>query len=178
MSVFGSKTDPASTGQAAFIPVDPAPASGSSALVRRTTVGLRRLLELDEPTLRALGARFTGALCPTELAGPEALATWPPPIPALASRLYAVGLQAHALPLFGRWLFEELSADSDLLAVPSTGEFQRLAKATLQAAGVPVTRVGAHSFRRGRAAELLHEGTSETIVSQMLRHSNPSSTSP
>jgi hypothetical protein len=97
MSVFGSKTDPASTGQAAFIPVDPAPSSGSSALVRRMTVGLQRLLELEAPVSSARRSE----LCPAERAGPEALATWPPPVPALADRLYAVGMQAHALPLFG-----------------------------------------------------------------------------
>jgi integrase len=64
----------------------------------------------------------------------------------------------------------------DLLSVPSTDEFRRLARATLLAAGIPIAGVGAHSFQRGRAAELLHGGTSEDLVSQVLRHRNPAST--
>ena len=95
MSVFGSKTDPASTGQAAIIPVDPGPSSGSSALVRRAAAGLQRLLDLETSTLRTMGAKLSAALGPSDRAGPEALATWPHPIPAMAARLYAVGLQAH-----------------------------------------------------------------------------------
>ncbi len=80
------------------------------------------------------------------------MASWPAPVPELAARLHAAGVKAHALPVFGRWLFEELDPTSDLTASPSTGEFGRLSRAVLASAGVDTLRVAAHSFRRGRPA--------------------------
>jgi hypothetical protein len=106
LSVFWSKTEPASAGQAAFIPRGASPTSGASRLVQMTARGLRRLLAADPALLRTLGKRLFAALRPVDRAGPEAMATWPPPIPEMAGALYSAGVQAHVLPVFGRWLFD------------------------------------------------------------------------
>ncbi len=92
----------------------------------------------------------------------------------LAARLHAAGIMAHALPVFGRWLFEELDPTSDLTASPSTGEFGRLSRAVLASAGVDILRVAAHSFRRGRAVGLFHARVGREVVSESLRHRSPS----
>jgi hypothetical protein len=137
---------------------------------------MERLLSLELATLTAMGARMKATLGLASRAGPDALATWPAPIPALATRLNAHGVLAHALPIFGRWLWEELSADFDLLTAPSTRKFARMVKAALHASGLPTERTGAHSFRRGSTVGLFHGGASARIVSQALRHRNPRST--
>ncbi len=59
---------------------------------------------------------------------PKAVASWPPHIPELILLLYAAGVPVHSLPLFGRWLFDDLSEASELTAAPSTAKFARLSQ--------------------------------------------------
>ncbi len=59
----------------------------------------------DPEVLRRVGARLSELCGPAGQAGPEAMASWPDPIPGLAARLYAAGV-----PTFGRWLFDNLYA--------------------------------------------------------------------
>ena len=154
LSVFGSKTDRRLAGQPATMPRSPEPTSGATGLFQTARFGMVRLLELPQGVLAAVAARFQAANDDPSPTGRDALATWPDDIRALADRLYTAGIAAHRLPVFGRWLFDDLTADSDLTAAPSTAEFARLARATLAGAGVDVTRAAAHSMRRGRVAGL------------------------
>ena len=167
VSVFGTKTDPELAGQPATLPRE---GRGAAGLVRNARYGLERLLALDPETIGVLGSRLASALGPAGRAGAEALASWPAPIPELAARLLAAGLMAHALPVFGRWLFEPLDPTSDLTESLSTGEFARLSRAVLADAGVATLRVAAHSFRRGRAVGLFHACVGREMVSESLRH--------
>jgi len=172
VSIFGSKTDRNLTGQPAALPRDGA---GAAALVRNARHGLERLLGADPDLLRSAGARLHELLGAQAHAGPEAMAGWPAPIPALATRLYAAGVPVHVLPIFGRWLFDELTPTSCLAAAVDTPQFTRLARATLAGEGVVTSRVGAHSFRRGRAVGMLHARADRSMVSLVLRHRDPRS---
>ena len=107
VSVFGSKTDRRLAGQPATMPRSPEPTSGAAGLFQAARSGMERLLALPQEALAAIAARFQAANddpCPTRR---EALATWPDDIRALADRLYAAGIAAHRLPVFGRWLFDD-----------------------------------------------------------------------
>ena len=173
--VFGSKTDRARAGQPAVLPRSADPASGCAALIQNVRLGMARLLALDPPSLADIATRFEESNddpCPT---GAEALSTWPADVRSQADRLYAAGIAAHRLPIYGRWLFDDLNAGSDLAATLSTQEFVRLSRATLHEAGVDISNVGAHSFRRGRAVGLTHAGAARGVISDMLRHRNPRS---
>jgi hypothetical protein len=99
ISVFGSKTDRELAGQTATLPRG---GPGAAGLIRNARVGLERLLELPLSALRESGNRLAHSLGTAGRAGPEALASWPAPIPDLSRRLFAAGVQAHGLPLFGR----------------------------------------------------------------------------
>ena len=74
--------------------------------------------------------------------------------------------------------FDNLTTDSDLTAAPPTIEFARLSRATLAHAIVDITRVGAHSMRRGRFVGLFHGGAQRAAVSEARRHSDPRSLAP
>lgn len=178
LSLFGTKTDRSLAGQSAALPQSTALNSGVDGLVDNARDGLRRLLALDRPVLIALAARFQASSATERQAGPEALATWPDDIRALADQLYAVGLPVHRLPINGRLLVEELTVETDLDATLSSQEFSRLARATLGATGVDTTRVGAHSFRRGRAVEMYHGNAGNDAVSDALRHRDKRSAVP
>ena len=175
VSVFGSKTDRELVGQTVAFPSE---GPGAAGLLRNARTGLQRLVDLDPASLRPLSDRLRATLGPEARAGPEAVRSWPDPVPELAQRLYALGVPVHGLPLFGRWLFEDLSEGFDLSATPLTGEFARMSKAVLAASGAETGRVGAHSFRRGRAVGLYHGGAGDAVVSLALRHRNPRSAEP
>jgi hypothetical protein len=127
---------------------------------------MERLLALPPATLAAIAARFQAANDDPHPTGIQALATWPDGIRALAARLYAArqyaaGIAAHRLPVYWRWLFDDLGQESDLTASPVTVEFARLSRAMLSGGGGGcLAHGGAYcsSFRRGGVAGLSHCG--------------------
>ena len=66
---------------------DSDPSSGYEGLVRNTKTGLQRLLAMDAPDLHALAERFQANSADVRPAGPDAMATWPADVRALADRL-------------------------------------------------------------------------------------------
>ena len=108
INIFGSKTDRLLAGQVAILPTDSGSLadgpSGSQALVDSILHGLQRLGELPPDVVGAVGARLQ-ARHPRSKDGPEAMATWPAAVRALAAPLYAQGLPAHLLPYYGPWLW-------------------------------------------------------------------------
>ena len=181
VGIFGSKTDPLLVGQTAQMPNGAdAPfdrATGAQAIVEVIRQGLERLHALPADTLGPMATR----LCQTfpEDSGTEsAMATWPDAVRALAAPLYARGLLVHCLPYYGSWLWAPLTADTDLAATLSTGEFIRMMRRTLAAAGVPTAGMTAHSARRGAAAMLTHGGMPLPTLSRVLRHTDGRSTEP
>ena len=152
-------------------------ASGARALLAVTRAGLSRLAALPESVFRPIAARLAASF-PADSAEPSAMSTWPAEIRDLAIPLYERGLLVHCLPYYGSWLWDTLTADSDLAAVPTTRQFGRLAQQVLAEAGAPAAGVGAHSFRRGGAAELAHGGLSLPTLSAALRHVSERSTRP
>lgn len=181
LGIFGSKTDALRVGQSAQMPsadeAAPDAASGARALLEVTRRGLARLAALEAPVFDAVARRLAERF-PRDTAHPGAMATWPPYIRALAAPLYERGLLVHCLPYYGSWLWEPLSADSDLTATLPTQRFADLAREALRDAGVPTAGVAAHSLRRGGAAELLHGGMDILTLSRALRHVSVQSTSP
>jgi len=178
LSLFGTKTDKTLSGQSAVLPRSHAPNSGCQGLLNNAREGLRRLVALERPVLATLATRFQASSATSRQAGPEALATWPDDIRALANELYQLGMPVHRLPIYGRWLFDALSADTDLAATLSSQEFVRLTRVVLNDAGVDTTRFGAHSFRRGRAVAMYHGQAGDAAVSNALRHRDPRSAAP
>ena len=71
------------------------------------------------------------------------MSTWPAEVRDLAIPLYERGLSVHCLPYYGSWLWDTLTADSDLAAVPTTRQFGRLAQQVLAEAGAPAAGAGA-----------------------------------
>ena len=125
------------------------PGSGRAALVDSVRAGLARLLQVPREDLRAMTECFQRSNtdhCPVGL---EALATWPPDIRDMASRLYEIGLPAHRLPLFGIWLFNEFSASIDLAAAVPTQTFCGMVKKVLAHVPGAPRAATAHSMRRG-----------------------------
>ena len=98
----------------------------------------------------------------------------------MAVPLYERGLLVHCLPYYGSWLWEPLTAESDLSATLPTACFAALARKALAEAGTvtPTAGVGAHSLRRGGAAELAHGGMDGGMLSRALRHLSERSTIP
>ena len=100
--------------------------------------------------------------------------TWPAIGPDavldLALPLYARGLLVHCLPYYGRWLWDTITADTDLSATLSTAEFARLVRSTLTEPVIPTAGVAAHSMRVGAATKLLHGGLPMPTLSRVLRH--------
>ena len=181
MGIFGSKTDRFRAGQVAQLPPPPpapdAQASGARALLEVTRHGLRRLLDLDPAVLSTLARRLAESF-PRDSPTPGAMATWPQEIRDLALPLYGKGLLVHCLPYYGTWLWERLGPESNLAATLSTQQFGDLAKRVLADAGHPTGGIGAHSMRRGGAAELAHGGLDLATLSLALRHASIRSTSP
>jgi len=151
--------------------------SGARAIVEVIRQGLERLAALPPEVFTTVAERLGQTF--SEDAGSElAMATWPDSIRELAAPLYARGLPVHCLPYYGSWLWAPLSADSDLSATLSTGEFIRMMRRTLADAGVPTAGMAAHSARRGSAAALSHGGMPMPTLSRVLRHSDGRSTEP
>jgi len=181
VGIFGSKTDPLLTGQTAQMPAGAdAPfdrPSGALAIVEVVRRGLERLAALPPAVLDPMAARLGRTFAGDE--GTElAMATWPDAVRALAAPLYARGLPVHCLPYYGSWLWAPLTANTDLAATLSTGEFIRMMRRTLADAGVPTAGMAAHSARRGSAAALAHGGMPMPTLTRVLRHADGRSTEP
>ena len=102
VSIFRSKTDRARAGQPVVVLQSADPASGCAALLQNVRLGMARLLELDPLSLAAVATRFEASNDDPFPTGAEALSTWPADIRSKADRLYAVGVTAHWLPIYGR----------------------------------------------------------------------------
>lgn len=181
VGIFGSKTDPLLVGQTAQMPAgQDAPfdrPSGARAIVEVIRRGLERLAALPPEVLGPMAARL-GQTFSADTGSELAMSTWPDEVRALASPLYARGLPVHCLPYYGSWLWAPLTAETDLAATLSTGEFIRMMRRTLAEAGVPTAGMAAHSARRGSAAALAHGGMPMPTLSRVLRHSDSRSTEP
>ena len=79
----------------------------------------------------------------------------------MAALFYEQALPVNLLIYYGIWLLEPIDCNYDLSKSCSTAQFQRWARSTLNAAGHRINRFGAHSMRRGSAAELVHGSISE-----------------
>jgi len=106
------------------------------------------------------------------------MATWPSDIQALTAPLYEQGLPVHLLPYYGPWLWEPIDAEFDLSRSCSTAQFQRWARGSFAAGGRALARIGAHSFRRGGAAELAHGGLGPAALTRVLRHVSAGAAAP
>lgn len=181
IGIFGSKTDPLLAGQTAQMP-DGADApfdrpSGARAIVEVIRGGLERLAALPAPVFDPIAARLVQTF-PEDAGSELAMATWPDSVRELAAPLYARGLPVHCLPYYGSWLWAPLTADTNLSATLTTGEFIRMMRRTLADAGVPSAGMAAHSARRGSAAALAHGGLPMPTLSRVLRHTDGRSTEP
>ena len=65
--------------------------------------------------------------------GPSAMATWPGDVQVLALRLYAAGISARRLPIFGPWLFRDVNPRLQLADALTTREFRAMATRTVPA---------------------------------------------
>ena len=135
---------------------------GILAFLEGTRLGLECLLALPPETLRALALSLRADCSPREL-GPAAveLAAWPEDLRALAAPgpLYELGMR---VPIYGQWQHARLHALSDLCepAPRSISLGLELPRARrLGRRGVATAGIGSHSFRRGRAMEPLHGGS-------------------
>ena len=179
LSVFGTKTDAALTGQAAVLPGPAVAGSGAHAFLEGVRLGLSRLAALPAATLVPLAARFRAACSVRERGrGAMEFATYPADIQALAAPLYAVGLPVHCLPLYGQWQHARLDAETDLREGVTRSTFLALSSHVLSSVGVDAAGLGGHSFRRGRAIELFHNDAPYAAVTEVLRHRSPASTRP
>jgi integrase len=179
LALFGTKTDTRREGQLAILPDSADPATGYGALLEGIRAGLTRLLTLPADVLAALGAPMRAHLAaryPGRVPGPEAMSTWPGDIRSLADRLYRLGIPAHALPVYGRWLTDELGPSTDLREGIPYREFVKVARGVLARSGANVDGFGAHSFRRGIAAELALRRMSKPDIAALLRHRSLAST--
>ena len=179
LSVFGTKTDHRLTGQVCQMPgsASASETSGVSALLEGTRRGLQRLAALPAEVFSVLADRLARSF-PNDRAVPSAMATWPACVRDEALPLYDRGLLVHCLPYYGTWLWAPLTVDSDLSQTLTTSQFVSQAKIALAAAGIDTSRFGAHSLRRGGAAELTHGGASGAVLRRALRHTSEKSSEP
>jgi hypothetical protein len=108
--IFGSKTDQRLAGQQAVMQRSVEQASGCAVLLQTVCLGMESLLAIQPPTLAAIASRFAASNDDPS----EALATWPADIRTLAARLYAAGVAAHRLPIYGWRLFDDFNTEWDL----------------------------------------------------------------
>ena len=160
-SIFASKTDASLAGQASVLTAAAgADGGGIHAFLEGTCLGLERLSALSPDTLRALALRLRADCPPREIRrGAAEFAAWPEALRALAAPLYELGMPVHCLPSYGQWQHERLHALSDLREPVPRSVFLGLSSRSLASSGVATDRFGSHSFRRGRAMELLHGGS-------------------
>jgi hypothetical protein len=102
ISIFGSKTDQRLAGQPAAMQRSAELRSGCAALLQTVRLGMERFLAIQPSTLATIAARFAAANDDLSPTGVEALATWPVDVRALEACLYAAGIAAHSLPIYGR----------------------------------------------------------------------------
>ena len=182
LTFFGTKTDPTLAGQPAVAPALSAPGSGTGVWADGLRAALDRLLSLSEDDARLVGERFRRTLLernPRHLdGGASAMRAWPADIRQRTDRLYDLGIPAHCLPFYGRWLSVHPSRHMDLSEPIPIDEFVRAARLALERAGIDPTRVGAHSFRRGRGVHLALSGADLRNVTTLFRHRSPASTQP
>ena len=176
LPIFRSKTK--GGGLPAVLPKTEDPHDGYTGLVETVRAGLAKLLLLEPSVLTAISKRFQALNNDPHRTGIEAMQSWPEDVQAQAARLYAVGLPVHRLPIFGRWLYEELHHGSDLSASLTTRQFGRAVKALVQAQGKDPTNVGAHSMRQGKGVEMFHHRTPVKTVMHALRHTSTLSCEP
>jgi len=182
LTFFGTKTDPTLEGQPSVAPALTAPGSGTGVWADGLRAALDRLLSLPEDDARFVGERFRRTVQernPRHLdGGASAMRAWPADIRQRTDRLYLLGIPAHCLPFYGRWLTVLPSRQMDLSEPIHLHEFVRAARLALQQAGFDPRRVGAHSFRRGRGVHLTLSGTDLRNVTTLFRHRSPASTQP
>ena len=125
-------------------------------LVDSVRRAMERLLLAAPAVLAALARGFAAARKDRHPPGPAAMARWPAEVLAVAPRLYCVGIPAHRLPIFGPWLFRDVTPSLQLAGVLSTRAFRALGLATrtIRAAAGDTSNFGTHSVRRGAAATL------------------------
>lgn len=175
VGIYGSKTDPMLLGQPGMMVWPEDAASGANRLLRGTRAGLERLAALPSDVLAAIVSRFRIKHSYAGVPGVAAMRTWPPPVLEAANALYAKGLPVHCLPVFGRWLVDDLVAETDLSAPVPYNAFLRSIRRIMAAAGIATADVGAHSFRRGGTAERVEEGASNVQIMHLLRHRSAAS---
>ena len=182
LTFFGTKTDPTLEGQPSVAPALTAPGSGTGVWADGLRAALDRLLSLSEDDARFVGERFRRTIQehnPRHLdGGASAMRAWPDDIRQRTDRLYLLGIPAHCLPFYGRWLTVHPSRHMDLSEPIHLHEFVRAARLALQQAGFDPKRVGAHSFRRGRGVHLTLSGSDLRNVTTLFRHRSPASTQP
>lgn len=179
LPVFGSKTDHTLAGQVCQMPgsASASDTSGVAALLEGTRRGLQRLAALPDDIFSVLADRLARSF-PSDRSVPSAISAWPPSVRDEALPLYSRGLLVHCLPYYGTWLWAPLTVNSDLSQTLTTSQFVSQAKAALSAAGIDTSRFGAHSLRRGGAAELTHGGASGAVLRRALRHTSEKSSEP
>ena len=181
LPVFGSKTDHTLAGQVCQMPgsASASDTSGVAALLEGTRRGLQRLAALSDDIFSVLADRLACSF-PNDRSVPSAMSAWPPSVRDEALPLYSRGLLVHCLPYYGTWLWAPLTVNSDLSQTLTTSQFVShwQAKAALSAAGIDTSRFGAHSLRRGGAAELTHGGASGAVLRRALRHTSEKSSEP
>ena len=75
---------------------------------------MTRLLAAPPEALVTLARSFATAGRDRHPPAPSAMATWPTDLQALALRLYAAGIPAHRRPIFGPWLFRDVTPSLQL----------------------------------------------------------------
>ena len=174
IAVFGSKTRQGDT-QIVLADTDE-PGSGQTSLVDSIRAGITRLQESLPADLRAMTTTMQALNTDPTCTGAEALSSWPDDIRLMADRLYQFGMPAHCLPLFGRWLYDKLSADTNLAAVESTIRFGQMVKRVMVGVADVPSHVAGHSCRRGGAITMLHNDVAPEFISLALRHTSTYST--
>ena len=87
-------------------------------------------------------------------------------------------MPAHRLPLFGKWLYDDLSAGTNLAAADSTARFAWMVKKVMGCTPRAPGGFGAHSMRRGSAMSMHFNQVDTEVITMALRHSSAVSTKP
>ena len=174
IAIFGSKT---AQGDSQVVLADTGdPGSGLTSLIDSTRAGLTRLLKSPPADLQAMTAKMVALNTDPGHTGAEALSSWPADVRSMADHLYQLGMPAHRLPLFGRWLYDDLSGDTNLAAVESTIRFGQMVKRVMAGVADVPSHVAGHSCRRGGAITMLHNDVAPEVISLALRHASTYST--
>ena len=144
------------------------PGSGAAPLVDPVRCAMERLLAAAPKVPAAIASGFTAAGKARHPPGPAAVEIWPVEVQALAHRLSGVGIPAHRLPIFGPWLFKDVTPSLQLAGVLSTRAFRALATRSIRTVGGDASNCGTHSLRRAAAA-LFHAGVPHPLITQALR---------